>query len=311
MGILSAMAWRLDDLRTFLDVLETGSMTATAARLDLAKSVVSKRIADLETALGTSLFQRSAGRIRPTETALSFGARVQPLVTGLDEAAANAAWGERGLRGRLRVTAPMSFGILHLGPIIAGFAVRHPDLAIEIHYDDRTVDLIASGFDVGVRIGVPQDSSLVARRLCEDPRAVCAAPSYLAERGTPRHLADLDQHDGIDYAHLPASQIWQFLDPQNPSGDAVSTAPRSRILANNGEAMRDLAIAGLGLALLPRFIVSNALRDGRLVPVLPGLVPRPLTIHVVYPPARPLAPKIRAFVDHLVEGIGPRPHWLD
>jgi DNA-binding transcriptional LysR family regulator len=301
------MHWRLDDLRSFLDVLDAGSVTAAAVRRNLAKSVVSKRIADLEVALGTALFQRRAGRIAPTETALRLAERVRPAIAELDAATEAAAWGLHGLRGRLAIAAPVSFGTLHLGPVVAEFARRHPELEIALDYDDRMVDLVREGYDVAVRIGAPRDTSLIARKLCEDGRAVCASPAYVAAHGAPATLDELARLEAIDYANVHAGRLWQFAgQPERP---AVSVPMRARVVANNGEAMRDMAIAGLGVAILPLFIAAAPLADGRLVRLLPAVPTAPLPIAAVWPPAKPLAPKVRAFVDHLASAFGPLPPW--
>ena len=300
------MKWRYDDMITFLDVVETGSITATALRLNLSKSVISKRITDLEAALGTALFQRHAGRLGPTETGISLAERVKPLIGSLNEAAESAAWGLHGLRGRLAITAPMTFGTLHLGPIVADFAGLHPELEIVLEYDDRMVDLLRGGFDVGLRVGEMRDSSLIARRLCTDQRAICCSPGYAARMGLPAQPQDLTRHSGIDYALMPSAQLWQFTDEH---GRPFTAAPHSRITANNGEAMRDLAIAGLGIVSLPMFIVADPLRRGTLIRLLPDVALAPLVVSAVYPPAKPLAPKVRAFVDHLVAAMKHGPPW--
>lgn len=300
------MKWRFDDLRTFLDVIEASSITATAARLNLSKSVVSKRIADLEAALGAALFQRSAGRLAATETGRRLAERVRPLVAELDAATESAAWGLHGLRGRLSVTAPVSFGTLHLGPVIADFARQHPDLDLDLHYDDRMVDLVREGRDVGVRVGAPRDASLIARRLCEDRRVVVASPAFVAAHGMPDGPEALGRLPAIDYANVRAAAQWQFETDAGP----VAVTMRGRLAANNGEAMRDLAVAGLGVAMLPMFIAAPALADGRLLRLLPGARTPPLPVSAVWPPARPVAPKVRAFVDHLAAAFAAGPPWL-
>lgn len=303
------MKWRFEDVVTFLDVMDSGSITASAARLNLSKSVVSKRISDLEVALGTSLFQRSPGGLVPTGTAAAFCERVRPLVAGLNEAAESAAWGMHGLRGRLAITAPMTFGALHLSRIIADFALAHPELELLISYDDRMADMVRDGFDVGVRIGGPRDSSLIARKLCTDPRVVCCSPAYAASHGQPETLDDLSRFDCIDYTHVRAGQLWQFVNPET-GGELLVAAPRTRIAANNGETMRDMAIKGLGIIIAPLFIAAEPLQQGQLIRLLPDFTPLPLPIAAVYPPAKPLAPKVRAFVDHLAVALGGKPPWL-
>ena len=296
------MTWTITDIRTFLSVLDAGSISGAAARSDLSKSVVSKRITDFEAALGVALFTRHAGRIAPTDSALSLAERLRPALAELVAATESAAAPEAALRGRLAIAAPMSFGIRHLGPVIAGFARAHPGLEIVLDYDDRHMDLGRAGFDLGLRIGHLKDSSLMARRLCEDPRALVASPDYLAQHGAVGAPGDLAGHEIIGYLNARLAEIWPF-------GAQVAPPRQSRVSANNGEAMRDLAIGGLGLALLPLFIVHDALRDGRLVQVLPDLAQDPLPISVVWPPIRPLPRKTRAFVDHIAAAFAEDPPW--
>jgi DNA-binding transcriptional LysR family regulator len=236
------MKWTIEEIRTFLDVMEAGTVSEAAARANLSKSVVSKRIADLEAALGAALFQRHAGRITPTETAEELASRLRPALAEITRTLESAAWGMAGLRGVLSIFAPVSFGIRHLSPAIADFARRHPDLEIVIDYDDRIVDLVRGRFDLAVRIGQMPDSGLMARRLCEDPRVVCASPDYIARRGAPTGLADLVEHPSIGYLNVQSTQLWQFMDDK---GSVVGLPMQGRIAANNGEAMRDMAIAGL------------------------------------------------------------------
>jgi DNA-binding transcriptional LysR family regulator len=304
---VGAMKWTIDEIRTFLDVMETGTVSGAAARANLSKSVVSKRISDLELALGAALFQRHAGRITPTGTAAELALRLRPALAEMTNAVESAAWGMAGLRGSLAISAPMSFGILHLSPVLAAFARRHPDLEMLIDYDDRFVDLARGGFDLAIRIGQLADSGLIARKLCDDPRVICASPDYLARHGAPTGLADLPDHPAIGYLNVHTTQVWQFIDG---AGAPVSVPMRSRISANNGEAMRDMAIAGLGLALLPMFVAHQALADGHLVAVLEGLAPMPLPISAVWRPVKPMPMKLRAIVDHLAEGFGSGVPWL-
>lgn len=300
------MHWTIDEIRSFLDVIEAGSMSAAAARANLSKSVISKRISDLEVTLGAALFQRHAGRITPTETGLELAARLRPLLAEMTTALEGAAWGMAGLRGKLSIAAPMSFGIRHLGPVIADFARQHPDLELVIEYDDRMVDPVREGHDVAIRIGMLGDSALIARRLCEDPRVLCASPAYLARYGTPRTPQALNGHRALGYQNLANGQLWRFEQPDAPP---FTPALESHISANNGDALRDLAIAGLGLALLPLFLVHEALSDGRLVAIDGAFSAPPLPISVLWPPLKPLPRKTRAFVDHLAQALGPVPPW--
>lgn len=296
------MEWRIADIQTFLAVLDAGSISGAAARADLSKSVVSKRISDFEAALGVPLFTRHAGRIAPTDNAHALAERLRPALAELIAATESVSGVDAPLRGRLAVAGPMSFGIRHLGPVIAGFARANPELDIVLDYDDQLTDLGRAGFDVALRIGHMKDSTLMARRLCEDPHALVASPDYLAMHGAVEHSTDLARHSAIGYLNARLAEIWPF-------GAEVTPPPVGRIAANNGEAMRDLAIGGLGLALLPLFIVHDALRDGRLVRLLPDLPQRALPVSVVWPPIRPMPRKTRAFIDHLANAFAEDPPW--
>jgi len=297
------MKWTITDIETFLLVMDAGSISGAAIRADVSKSVVSKRISDFEAAVGSALFTRHAGRITPTDAAISLSERLRPALAELVAATESVASGETGLRGRLTVSAPMSFGIQHLGPIIAEFAAAHPELDVTLEYDDAMVDLARGGFDAGIRLGEMADSTLVTRKLCEDRRAIVASPGYLERHGPLSDPAQLSDHATICYLNKRIGEIWRFDPPVAPPRPA-------RLTTNNGEAMRDMVLAGLGIALLPMFIVHDDLRQGRLVQVLPELQPIPLSISVVWPPVRPMPRKLRLFVDHLAASFGDRPPWL-
>ncbi len=302
------MKWRFDDVLTFLEVVEAGGVTAAAARLNVSKSVISKRVADLEAALGVDLFQRSSRHLRPSDSGTAFYEHIRPLVQAINEAAERIGSRTEALQGRLRVTAPMTFGTMYLGPMIFDFAKAHPDLELALDYDDRMVDLVRNGYDVGIRIGILKDSSLVARKLCTVRRVVCCSPGYARDKGLPESISALSAHDCIDYANVHTSQLWQFQ-ARRPGGKPAAVMLRSRIVANNGEAMRDAAIAGLGLAVLPMFLAAAPLRDGRLVAALPSETPPLYAIHAVYPPTRHVSAKVRGFVDHLAKAFRPTPPW--
>lgn len=290
-----AMRYTLDEIETFLAVMELGTITAAAARQNLSKSVISKRISDLEQTLGAALFRRNAGRITPTEAAERLDNRLRPALAALTAAAESAAWGGAGddiLRGKLSIAAPMSFGTLYLSPIIARFAAQHPELDLRIDYDDRARDLLHDGFDVAIRIGHLRDTALMQRKLCEDETVPCASPAYLDKHGRPATLADLADHQVIGYHHMSNAQLWAL-------DDSVPPALHSRLALNNGEAMRDMAIEGLGLAILPGFLAASAIADGRLERILPDIKTRRLPIVVVWPPVTPIPPKLRRFIDHL------------
>ncbi|WP_116132045.1 LysR family transcriptional regulator [Tropicimonas sp. IMCC34043] len=297
------MKWTLNEIETFLEVIDAGSISGAAARVNLSKSVVSKRVSEFELALGAPLFTRHAGRISPTDSAIALAERLRPALAELRAATESVAWGDTGLRGRLAITAPMSFGTRHLGPVIADFARMHPDLDLVLDLDDQISNLAATGHDIAIRVGRLSDSSLMARKLCEDPCVVVASPGYLDRFGPLTGPDALAGHPAINYSNVRLGQVWQFRQP-------VVLPRAGRIATNNGEAIRDMAIAGLGIALLPVFIAHEALRAGTLVRLLPELEPLPLPINAVWLPARPMPRKLRLFVDHLAQAFGDRPPWL-
>ena len=293
------MNCRFDDILTFINVVEAGSMTSAAARLNVSKSVISKRIRDLEGALGVALFHRSTANVKPTELARAFYERLLPLVRGITEATETLSQRADSLTGRLRVTVPISLGTDFLGPVIAEFARRHPELEIALDYEDRLVNLTQAGYDVGVRVGELKDSNLKARKLCDCARVVCCSPDYVTNYGLPKSVAELGRHFCIDYAHVRSSDFWRF-ETENDGGRPISVTIRGRIIANSFEGMRDMAIAGLGLVLLPEFVVAGPLRDGRLISALRHATPTPYTISAVYPYTHHVSSKVRGFIDHLV-----------
>ena len=296
---------RLAALQAFVRVAETRSFSEAARRLRTSKSAVSRLVAALEAELGARLFHRTTRSLTLTEPGASYVERASRILADLAEADASVSQMQAAPRGRLRVNAPMSFGFLHLAPAIPDFLARYPDVAIDMIMNDRFVDLVDEGFDVAVRIGSLADSSLVARKLAPIRRAVCASPAYLTARGVPASPDHLATHDCIGYSNMP-TQEWRFV---APDGRPWPVAVTGRFAANNGDAIRAAALRGVGLALLPTFLIGGDLQAGTLMTVLDGFVPQDMTLNAVYPHARHLSPKVRAFVDFLAERFGPRPYW--
>jgi DNA-binding transcriptional LysR family regulator len=263
-------------------------------------------VAALESDLGVRLLQRTTRSLTLTEAGRGYVIHASRILADLAEADQSVSQMQAAPRGRLRVNAPMSFGYLHLAPAIPDFLVRYPDLSIELTMNDRFVDLVDEGFDMAVRIGSLADSSLVARRLAPIRRAVCASPDYLAARGTPTSPDDLQAHDCIGYTAVAQPQEWRFIDAD---GRPRPVAITGRLCANNGDAIRAAALGGAGIAYMPTFIVGADLQNGGLSKILDAFVPQDMTLNAVYPHARHLSPKVRAFVDFLAERFGPRPYW--
>ncbi len=302
------MPMKFDDIVAFAAVVETSSVSAAARRLGVAKSVVSKRVTELERGLGATLLKRSPRSVMLTDRGRTFYERARAIMAALDEAAMAVREEEGELRGLMRIAAPMTFGTMYLGELLWPLLREHRALEVAIDLDDRAVDLLGSGYDLGIRIGALADSSLIGRKLADIPRVLCASPKYLASAGTPASLEELPDHDCVGYAHLAAGQVWQFQ-PGRGSNEVRSIRVKSRFVANNGELMRGAAVAGLGLLMVPEFIVADALRSGTLARVLPGCRPVPTALHALYPRDRHGSPRIRAIVEHLVAAMRPRPPW--
>lgn len=299
---------RLEDLRLFTLVAEGKSFTKAAEKLGLSKSAASRRIGELEARLGARLFNRTTRHISLTQVGEGFHARVSQALEALEEAERSVASQHQAPRGTLKLAAPMSFGFVHLSGAIADFMGLYPEVAVDMDLSDRYVDLVEEGYDLAVRVGRLKDSSLVARRLCPARAVICASPHYLARRGTPMDPADLADHDCLIYTNIPNPEQWTFRTA--PGSEATRNVRiTGRLRANNGDALREAAIHGQGLALLPTFIVGDALSAGRLVPVLDNFLLPPGAVHAVYPANRHLSPKVRAFVDFLAGRFGPVPYW--
>lgn len=295
----------LDALQVFVRIAETGGFSAAARDLGLSKSAASKKLAALEDRLGARLFNRTTRRLSLTEAGADFLERAQRILAELEEAERVAGRLTDEPRGTLRVNAPMSFGVRHVAPALADFMTRYPDLTVTLDLDDRRVSLVDEGYDVAVRIADLPDSSLVARKLAPARRVVCASPAYWAGHGVPFHPRDLARHNCLIYAYLPAQNDWRFRGPGGP----VSVRVAGNLKANNGDVLREAALAGLGVCLAPTFLVGDDLRSGRLLAALDAFADDSLAIYAVYPHRRHLSAKVRAFVDFLAGRFGPSPYW--
>ena len=303
------MKYGLDEIKTFLAVVESGSISGASTRLAIAKSVISQRVTHLETALGVELLHRSSRGVTPTDRGRVFHEQACAAIAQLEQAAEAVTDDEEALSGLLRISVPMTFGTHYLSPVLCEFMRAHPRLELALHLSDRMVDVAAEGYDLAIRITrIKEDSLLVARKLADSRRVVCCSPNYANERGLPKTLAELPQHVGIGYARLAANHLWQFAPARRRARLHLAT-PKGRILTNNGEAMRDAAVAGLGLAVLPLFIVAEDLRAGRLIHVLPRETPVPDAIYAVYPQRRHKLRRLSIVVEHLRNALAGVPPW--
>lgn len=291
---------QLTGMAVFARVVEENGFTAAARSLNLSKAAVSKQVARLEDRLGVRLLNRSTRRLGLTEAGRDYYERARRILAEVEDAEQAASSRLVHPRGLLRVNAPVSFGQTYLTPILPHFMKRWPELRVELALIDRFVDLIDEGFDLAVRVAALGSSPLIARRLCEARHVVCAAPSYLAARGTPQRPADLGKHDCLLYSYLTTGDEWRFT---GPDGREFGVRVDGPLRANNGDALRHAAAAGLGIVYSPDFLMADMLQQGLLVPVLPEWHTSELAVQAVYPPGRPLGAKVRVFIDFLVENM--------
>lgn len=299
----------LSGIAVFAAVAEAGSFTRAGEKLGLSKSAVSKQITRLEERLGAQLMNRTTRRLSLTEVGQAFYERCRRIVAEAEEAELAVTRLQVAPRGILRLSAPVSFGIEHLGSALPDFMARHPEVQIDMECADRQVDLVEEGFDMAVRIGRLRDSSLIAKRIASSRRKVLAAPGYWAEQGKPRHPDELAGHRCLTYAYLQTAQNWEFKDPETgkPFAVTVSSGP---LHSNNGHVLARAAAGGRGVIYSPTFICRTELREGLLESALDDFAAEPLGVHAVYPPNRHLSAKVRAFIDFLAARFaGPEETW--
>jgi DNA-binding transcriptional LysR family regulator len=293
---------KLSSLQAFVKVVEHGSFSEAARALRLSRSAVSKHVIALEQELGVQLLVRTTRSAAPTENGRAYYERAVAILADLEEADLAVAQLHAEPRGLLRVNAPMSFGTLQLGPALVAFMEKYPELQIQLTLSDEQIDAVQEGFDVTLRIAELASSSLIARRLLGVPRVFCAAPAYIQQRGAPAHPKDLKTQDCLTYGFLATGNQWKLI---GPDGEHFVAVPW-KLCANNAEVLKQAALAGRGIALLPAFIAGTALDDGTLVPVLDKYHAPEIALYAIYPPTRHLSSKVRLFIDFLVERFSER-----
>lgn len=299
---------RFEDLRAFVQAVESGSLTRAAEALQVATSAVSRRIKELEGRLGTQLLQRTTRQMRLTAAGETFHTRAVEILQALEEAETEAGCQSRTLTGPLRIAAPLAFGMSHLAPVLVDFARAHPELELDVDFSDRVVDLVAEGHDLAVRIGNLRDSSLIARKLLDVRTVVAASPSFWKQYGMPGEPRALGALPALCYTGSERVDSWRYLDPQGGNGVVHM---RAAMRSTNGVFLRDAAIAGLGIVMQPSFLLHDAVRAGQLVPALCDHSWPTVAIHVVYPQTRHLSARARAVIDTLRARLGSRPDWED
>ena len=293
------------EMNVFVAAVDAGGFSAAARLLDLTPSAVSKQISRLEERLGARLLNRSTRRISLTDAGREFYERSRAILADIDEAERAIGSVSEEPRGTLRVTASISFGQRQIVPLVPEFSARYPGIRVDVQFSDRMVDIVEEGIDVAVRVSAPASSALIARQLAPDRRIVCASPDYLRKHGTPDNPEDLAGHNALIYSTV-YSDTWRF----DGLTGARAVRVRSSFSANSGEAIRDMALGGHGVARLATFLVGPDIAAGRLVELLADWRdPQENIIHAVYPSRRLVPPATRAFVDFLVEKMTPTPPW--
>ena len=291
----------MEGLAVFAKVAELRSFARTAEELKLSKATISKSVSRLEARLGTRLFNRTSRKLALTDTGRSLAARAAAMLAEAEAAESEALSQSANPRGLIRLAAPMSFGVLHLAPLLPDFFRDYPEIAIDLHLSDAQVDLIGEGFDAALRIAALPDSSLVARRLCPVPIHLLAAPAYLTAHGRPKHPLQLSEHVGLGYSYQLTQDSWRF---RKGSGEVATVRPQGPLRVNTGEAMLPSLIAGIGIGVLPEFIVRDALKSRQLEILLPEWQLPESAVHWVTPPGGPRPKRLDALADFLTLRLG-------
>jgi DNA-binding transcriptional LysR family regulator len=288
-------------LAIFAKVVELRSFAAAAGELALSKATVSKAVSRLEERLGARLFNRTSRRLALTDAGQRLSERAARLLTDGEAAESEVLAQSATPRGLVRFAVPMTFGVKMVAPLLPEFFKTYPEVAIDLHLSDATVDLIGDGFDAGLRIARLPDSSLLARRLCPMPRYTVAAPSYLKRHGRPTHPMHLADHKCFGYAYLSNPNVWHYT---NAAGEEVSVRPAGPLRVNNGEALLPAVLAGLGIADLPEFIVGDAIASGKVEVILKGWKQAEGAVHLVTPPGGPRPARVEVLAEFLVQQFG-------
>jgi DNA-binding transcriptional LysR family regulator len=289
----------LNEIVVFSRVVQAGSFTEAARLLGMPKSTVSKKVSDLEARLGTRLLQRTTRRLALTDAGRVYFERAEQIVAQVAEAENAVAELQANPRGLLRVTVPLSFGVL--GPVVARFLAKHPSVQVQLVCSDKLVDLVRDGFDMGVRAGPLQDSTLVAKRLGTMNRVLLASPAYLKSRGALTTPEELTSHACISFGAGTAPNLWSL---QSPEGERKDVRVQARLTVNDFEMMVDAAREGAGVAWVPDFRAADEIRTRRLVQVLPEWCSVDIPVHAVYPSSRHLSPKVVRFIEALQPAFG-------
>lgn len=297
---------QFEDMSLFIRVVEAEGISRAADQLGLAKSAVSRRLMELEKRLGVKLLNRTTRTSSLTEAGHQYYEQALSIIADVDDLNRRTIDENAALEGTIKLAAPLSFGLNHLSPAIDAFLDENPNVAMQIDFSDRHVDLIEEGLDMGFRIADLKDSNLIARKICPMRILICASPDYLENHGVPKTPGDLKQHKLLRYSMAGGRRRWTLLDK---NGNAHYVPINSSLEANNGEFLKDMAIAGRGIIATPTFISWQAIATGELVPVLTDYQFPAINAYAVYPANRFLSQRVRALITFLSERFGENPYW--
>lgn len=295
-----------EDMQTFVRIVEAGSITLAAEQMSTVKSAVSQRLSRLETRMGVQLIIRTTRTQKLTDAGHSYYQSCLNILDQVSTAEASVKQQNKALAGSIKIAVPLSFGLNHLSQAFRQFNAIHPEVMFQIDFNDRQVDLVNEGFDVGIRIAQLKDSNLIAKKITHTQLILCASPAYLNQYGTPQHPNDLKQgHVKLKYKQSP--DVWEFTDK---TGGQCQVKVPNKMICNNGEFMRDVAIDGQGLVMIPDFLCYKAIKSGQLIPLLCDYKANQLlNAYAVYPPNRYVPMRVKKLVNYLSEYFGEKPYW--
>lgn len=297
---------KTEEMQVFVQIVISGTITAAAQHLQIAKSAVSRRLSEMEEQLGVELFHRSTRKLNLTESGNVLYERCVSILDELHEMESLLTDSNKEISGQIKVAAPLSFGLMHLSSAIIEFKKMHPAITFDIDFNDREIDIIQEGFDVAIRIADLKDSSLIARKLVSLSTVVCASPEYISKYGEAKTPSELVNHECISYSYLSKPEQWDFFDNKDK---LIKVIVNKSMRINNGEFMREAASAGLGVLRQPTFIAFKDIDNGKLVPILENYTSKPVNAYAVYPPTRHLSQRVRQFIDFLVVRYEGKPCW--
>ncbi len=291
---------RLTEMEAFASVVDQGGFTDAAKKMGISKSAVSKHISSLEARLGARLLNRTTRRVSPTEIGLAYYDRARRVLNDAGEADALVTSMQAAPSGLLRISVATDFGVNHLSPVLSEFLQDFPDIKVNMVLNNRFVELLSEGFDMAIRVGELEDSSLRARKLCDTKKRMIAAPGYLEKYGHPVRIDDLNDHKLLHYSNQSSGNVWKLT---APSGEKRQVRSAGWLSVNDGQSLLNAAVSGLGIAYLPSYLYADAMSKGLVTDVMPSLPSETQGIYAVYPPGRFTQPKVRAFIDFLVHAF--------